>query len=65
MIPKLRPVQNPHDIGDSFYKIAVANVLYFLKIWYYTSFHDPILSGTSVAPTSKIHMPAMLVLSVV
>jgi hypothetical protein len=35
----------------------------FSKI--HTSFHDPILSGASVSPTSQINMAAMMLLSIV
>jgi len=43
-------------------KKSLTKVVYFSKIYYCTIFEDPTLNGTSVAPTSEIHMAVMLVL---
>jgi hypothetical protein len=46
-------------------KITITKVAYSSNICYHTTFQDPILSGASVAHTSQINGPVMLVLTFV
>jgi hypothetical protein len=40
-------------------------VVYFSKIYYHTSLYDPIISGSSVTPTSQFRVSTMLVLLII
>jgi hypothetical protein len=37
-------------------------MVYFLKVYYYTTFQDPKLTGASIIPTSQVRPSAMLLL---
>jgi hypothetical protein len=46
-------------------RTTATKIVYFSKICCRTQIKDPVLSGTSVSPTSQVHTSAVLVLPIV
>jgi hypothetical protein len=54
-----------HVVIIYFTKNYCTEVEYFLKIYYHISLNDPILSCSSVIPTSQVHASAIFILPII
>jgi hypothetical protein len=44
-------------------EITATEAVYFSKIYYQTSFQDPVINGASVAPISRVRASALLIIT--